>query len=592
MNGPRHRPNPNTVWAEAFVDELVRAGVRDIVLAPGGRSIPLVLACAARSELCLYTHIDERAAAFFALGLSKGSGRIPAVLTTSGTATANLYPAVIEAALGCTALLVLTADRPGHLRLTDANQTIDQQRLYGDYTRAFFDAGPPQLDDDRLRAHRALAARALAAADGPPAGPVHVNFPFAKPLEPIGEETRAPDAPGRRDASTIVHRTQSLVDAAALDALAEHLSRAQRALLIAGPATDPSATGPAVVRLAKSAAMPLLADPLSGARFVPGASASSLSAYDAYLGLSECQNQLVPDLIVRFGTTPTSSRLAAFLEHHAGVPHVVVDDGHRWADHLALATEYVHANPARVATEVASRGHWSGGAESWRQRWQEIDCCARDVLAAGSREMPDEAHVAGRLAATLAAGTPFVVGNSMPIRDLDRYAAARDAALHVIGNRGASGIDGLVSTAAGVAVGTNRPTVALVGDLSFLHDLGGLFALRQHRPPLVLVVVNNDGGGIFDTLPVRAFEPTFTRHIVVPHGLELARAAALFELPHRLIDVHGDVAGEVRAALESEAPAIIEIRSDRKRALRQREQDLHAVAVAVRATLHAGDTQQ
>lgn len=582
-------PNPNTVWAETFVDELVRAGVRDIVLAPGARSIPLVLACAARSEMHMYTHIDERAAAFFALGLSKGSGRIPAMLTTSGTATANLYPAVIEAALGCTALLVLTADRPGHLRLTDANQTIDQQRLYGDYTRAFFDAGPPQLDDSRLRAHRSLAARAVAAAHGPPAGPAQVNFPFAQPLEPTG--TRVPDAPGRRSAGTIVHRTEAVADAATLGTLAEHLGRAVRALLIAGPTTNPSATGPAIVKLAERAAIPLLADPLSGARFAPGASRASLCAYDAYLELPECQSPLAPDLIVRFGATPTSSGLAAFLEYHAGVPHVVVDDGHRWADHLALATEYIRANPERVATELASRGQWSGEG-SWRRRWQEIDCCARDVLAAGGRDAPDEPHVAGRLAAALAAETPFVVGNSMPIRDLDRYGAAREAALRVMGNRGASGIDGLVSTAAGVAAGANRPTVALVGDLSFLHDLGGLFALRQHRPPLVLVVVNNDGGGIFDTLPVRTFEPAFTRHIVVPHGLELARAAALFELPHRLVDVHGDVAGEVGTALEQQAPAIIEVRTDRKRALRQREQDQHAVALAVSATLHAGDTHQ
>jgi 2-succinyl-5-enolpyruvyl-6-hydroxy-3-cyclohexene-1-carboxylate synthase len=307
------RAAANTVWARSFADELARTGIRDVILAPGSRSTPLVLAFARDGRFRIRVHLDERSAAFFALGVGKAGGAPAVMLTTSGTAAANVFPAVVEAGESEVPLLVLTADRPPRLRGADANQTVDQLRLYGRHARAFFDAPSPELGGPELRHLRTLACRAVAASLGPPAGPVHVNFPFDKPLEPVEPpESFAREHPlalgGRPDGAPFVEVTAGRRSAPEkeLAAVAELLAT-ERGVIVAGPCPEPARLGPAVWDLAAGTGFPVLADPLSGARYGAARGAHVVAAYDLFLRDRAVMDRLAPSLVLRVGASPTSA---------------------------------------------------------------------------------------------------------------------------------------------------------------------------------------------------------------------------------------------------------------------------------------------
>lgn len=566
-------PNPATIWARVLVDELVRGGVHDICLAPGSRSTPLVLAAARRHELRLRVFIDERSAAFFALGLGKATRQPAVVLTTSGTAVANLLPAAVEASQAEVPLVLLTADRPPRLRDLDANQAIEQRGIFGDYPRWQADLALPTLDDAALRHLRGQVCRALGMARGLPAGPVHVNVPFEKPLEPTpaddvtgtgeGETGREPGWTGRPSGApfTRVGEQRPRVSDAEL---AEHLaqwSSAERGVIVAGPHPEADRLGPALRAFARRSGFVLLADPLSGARWGID-NAGALSAADLWLGAEGLDKRLAPDRVLRVGAVPTSSRVLGWLERQTTAPQVVIDAGGRWKDSPARAHELIRACPIDLferalaswrtgsAGATASRGRWS-------ELWRRLDAVALQAVAelagvdedggaptgveageAGSDLL--EAQVARAVVDALPASVPLFVSSSMPVRDVDTYGGQREGPLSVQGNRGASGIDGIVSTTLGLSAGRagadlDRRVVGLVGDLAFLHDLNGLLATREPDAGVVFVVVNNDGGGIFHMLPIAEHEPDFTPYFATPHGLDLSRAAALFGVPYQRV---------------------------------------------------------
>ncbi|MGM0669571.1 MAG: 2-succinyl-5-enolpyruvyl-6-hydroxy-3-cyclohexene-1-carboxylic-acid synthase, partial [Gemmatimonadota bacterium] len=317
----------NAFWAGAFLDELARSGVREICVAPGSRSTPLVLAASRDSRFRLFSVVDERSAGFLALGMGKAGGNPAAVITTSGTAGANLYPAVIEASQGEVPLLILTADRPHRLRDTDANQAIDQIRLFGIYPRAFMEVAPPLLTDGSLRHLRGQACRAVALATGPPRGPVHLNFPFDKPLEPGSPDFSLPPKPGdlspeawegREDGGPFVRAPapRPSLDEAVVEELESLLSSSTRGLIVAGPVPDALEVGPAALALSAATGFPILPDPLSGARFSPSHGAQVVAGYDLFLRAPGVRSALAPDLVLRVGASPTSAPLLAFLEEN------------------------------------------------------------------------------------------------------------------------------------------------------------------------------------------------------------------------------------------------------------------------------------
>ena len=612
-------PNRNLLWAGVFLDELVRAGVREVVLAPGYRSAPLVMAAAADDRLRVFTHLDERSAAFFALGVGKRARRPAAVITTSGTAVANLFPAVVEASYSEAPLLLLTADRPHRLRGADANQAIDQARLFGGYVRDFVEAAPAQVEAEALLHLRAVASRAVASALGHPAGPVHVNLPFGKPLAPTPAVGDVPDGfaaahplavRGRSGEAplTRVAVRRSAPDPGRVAELAARVRAVQRGLIVAGPSPEPERDGPAALALSAATGYPLLADALSGARFGEPVGALRIGGYDLVLQHAPTRAALRPELVIRLGASPTSASLLSLLEEAKG-EQWVIDDGDRWKDHLNVATDYLRADVAASAgalcPELAAEHRHAGGSgaaknarmghvgahgepkDAWLELWRGAQQSATRAVDAALEGELFEGAVCAEVVRVSPPGSTVFVSSSMPVRDLDAFAFPGRKQLLVHGNRGASGIDGILSSAAGVAAGGRGPVLAIVGDVAFVHDMNGLLSARDHAE-VIFILVNNDGGGIFHFLPVRNFEPAFTRHFATPHGLDFAHAASLYGLPHERVETREQLVPSLERGIARGGSRIIEIRTDRER----NRQSRRAVYDAVRSLLeeNAGDT--
>lgn len=579
------------LWARAFLDELSRCRVRHLCITPGSRSAPLVMAAASDQRFKTWVHVDERSAGFFALGLGKATRRPAGVITTSGTATANLLPAAIEAAQSGVPILFLTADRPRSLKGADANQTIEQRGLYGDNIRESFEAGLPDARD--LRRIRTIACRAVGASLAPNPGPVHVNFEFEKPLEPLdlspaeatalrnddrlGMEGRAGTAPMVR----IVTR-DNLAPTGAADHIAELLKHGSRGVIIAGPVPDPDEVGPALCRLATSTGFPLLADPLSGARYGPHFNAHVVAAHDLILRDPEVRAALRPDLIVRVGSSPTSASLLSFVQESAEVPQVVIAEGGRWNDHLWSASEYVRTDPAPFLDSVTERTNNTIAPKEWRDLWEEIDDVAQRAAVNTEGEF-FEGNVIASVVLAAPEGSTLFVSNSMPIRDMDAFGGEGSKTLRIHGNRGASGIDGILSTALGIsAAGIGGRVIAIVGDLAFLHDSSGLLAAKKYDLNVVFVVIDNDGGGIFHMMPIRDHEPHFTQYFATPHGLDLGRVADLYAINYRWSDGPVEFRTALDQALASTGPAIVVVKTDRDVNQRRHEEMVSAVVRDIR----------
>lgn len=626
----------NEVWARVLMDELVRTGVREVIVAPGSRSTPLVMAAAARSELRVVVQIDERSAAFMALGVGKATGRPAVVITTSGTAVANLLPAVVEASVSETPLLLFTADRPPRLRGSDANQAIDQERIFGRYPRFYRELSPTELSDRTLRHLRSVVAQAAAAARGGMAGAAHLNLPFEKPLEPV--HPNAKDAGGELDGLrglgaegrpggrpfTRIHPSRCRVGEGVIEGIALRISRARRPLLVAGALPRSWEVGGALRRFSATFQIPLLADPLSGARFpsdveAPGrgfegvegergtASAGMppivVGGYDLALGDSALRHRLAPDLILRVGRSPTSSPLLEWFLALAAAPdppwQVVVDAKGAQKDHSAVADEVVPADAGALLETLTARASgdpppWQDG---WVRVWRELEEGARRTLDGWLSEVDGmEGEIPFRLLPHLKSEDLLFVSSSMPIRDVDTFVLSGAQPCGVLGNRGASGIDGIVSTAAGASLGSGRRVVALMGDLALLHDASGLAVLREKGIRLLAVVVNNDGGGIFHHLPIREFEPQFTPLFATPHGRDLSHLATFHDLPFRRVDLRegpGSRASESETSIDQALQwllgqpqsAILELRTDRDDAKRLRNEAVAHVQAALRSRL-------
>jgi 2-succinyl-5-enolpyruvyl-6-hydroxy-3-cyclohexene-1-carboxylate synthase len=595
--------------ALTLVDELARAGLTDACLAPGSRSAPLALALAEHPGIRVHVHLDERSAAFFALGAAKRSGRPVAVLCTSGTAAANLHPAVLEADQARTPLLVLTADRPPELRGTGANQATDQLKLYGSAVRWFCEVGVPGDDPDGGRYWRSLASRAWAEATGLPAGPVHLNLAFADPLvpdpptgsgQPVGAAPAAPEigvapkarvegawprlggapAPGRPGGApwTRAPAPVPVADPDEVAALAEAVRATPRGLLVAGWGVELDPV--AVDGFATACGWPVLADPLSGARRGPGA----VSTYDGLLRAPRFAAAHRPDLVVRVGAVPTSKALTAWLD--PSVPQVLVDPAGGWLDPGRGASLRLTADPSSLLAAVAGRLEGPGtpaARSAWWRAWLGAERAARDAIDGLLDDWPEpfEGRVARDLVAAMPAGATLVVGSSMPVRDLDAFARPREG-LRFVANRGLSGIDGFVATALGVAAAGQEPVAALCGDLTLLHDASSLLGAAARPRGPVLVVCDNDGGGIFSFLPQARlpgdlFEPLFG----TPHGLDLAALAAAARVPCRTVEKAADLVPALEAALAGGGTRLLLVRGDRAANAARHRAVTEAVAVAV-----------
>jgi 2-succinyl-5-enolpyruvyl-6-hydroxy-3-cyclohexene-1-carboxylate synthase len=532
-----------TAFARALVDEWARAGVHEACVAPGSRSAPLALALAADDRIRVHVHLDERSAAFFALGTAKSSGSPAVVLCTSGTAAANFHPAVLEASHARTPLIVCTADRPPELRDTGAGQTVDQLDLFGRAVRWFCEVGVPGDHPGAGTSWRSIAARAVGESVGPPAGPVHLNLAFREPLVPTG----APlvEAPGRPDGRpwTSVTRPTRVPDEATVARIADAVRAQPRGLIVAGWGSDASAG--AVDRFAAAAGWPALADPISGLRQGPRA----VSTYEALLRSPGFAERHRPDLVLRLGAAPTSKPLTAWLGPE--VPQLLVDPDAGWLDPGRGVAERlaVDADPLLDALAAALAPPAQRGSE-WQDAWRAAEHAARAALddLLDGWEALFEGRVARDTVDTLPDGATMVVASSMPVRDVEAFARPR-AGVRFLANRGVNGIDGFLSTVLGAAAASSGPTVALLGDLCLLHDANGLLGAADRCVDATFVVLDNDGGGIFSFLPQAELPDHFELLFGTPHGLDLGALATMHGLAVQRVEKAGEVAPAVAAAI-------------------------------------------
>lgn len=631
-----------SAYLAAFIDELVRSGVSQFVISPGSRSTPLALLITTHPQCQVWMHVDERSAGFFALGIAKASQQPVVLLCTSGTAAANYTPAVIEAYYSRLPLLVLTADRPRESREVGAAQTINQVNLFGHHVKWFNDMPTPESDARMINYASFTANRAVAEAMSVPCGPVHLNFPLREPLvsdltiyeqdwwqesrlrglSSVGappktinsgqiegtkqeenlhsvrssgsssktidlaqdEEANQTDSLSPVDPSgspyVSVWEGQRQLDEQMIKQVADVLASKRKGLIVCGPLDDPL-FAEAVTSLSAQLGYPIIADPLSQLRSGSHELGAIIDAYDGFLRDERAVDMLVPEVIIRFGAMPVSKALQLYLERHAHCMHIIVDQHLGWRDPILLATDHIVAEASgfchALSTYFASNGH--ARDLEWLTLWQNINHTTSQVLAQHADDgVLFEGRLFVELQQALPAGTALFVGNSMPIRDLDTFYAKDDKGVRMLANRGANGIDGLVSTALGIST-RQQPVVAVFGDLSFYHDMNGLLVAKQYQLNLTIIIVNNDGGGIFSFLPQAKlseeyFEPLFG----TPTQLTYEHAAAMYGANYSLVHSWTQFNTVMREALDRQGLNIIEVPSERSSNVTLHREFWHAIS--------------
>lgn len=577
----RQPANSTYAYIGAFVEELHRGGIQHVVVCPGSRSTPLAIAFAAQPDIHLWRHIDERSAAFFALGIAKRTCTPVALVCTSGTAAGNFLPALIEARLSRIPLLVLTADRPHELRNCGAPQSIDQIHLFGTHVKWFVDLALPEATNALLRYIRTMAGRAVSLALALPSGPVHLNFPLREPLVPEtnaawplppSEQRQSAAWHGRPDATPYVSVSTARLAAppvSTITQLVQRLHTTPRGLIIVGPQDD-AALADALLPLAQYLHYPILADPLSQLRCLD--SDLLITSYDAFLRVKN--NLCEPEFIIRFGAMPTSKPILLYLQHYMNCPQLIIDGQNGWEEPTQLAGELIYTDPVTFCQQLLAtlQQHESGEENRerrhWLASWQQTDKLTQQTLLATIQNFtePFEGRAFTELTNLLPPEATIFVGNSMPVRDLDTFFWGRQGRIRLMGNRGANGIDGLVSTALGISAvnDPDKPTVLVIGDLSFLHDLNGFLAAHLHKLHLTIILINNDGGGIFSFLPQASYPTYFEPLFGVPLGLDYQTIQQLYGWQMHRAQTWELFRMQLRKALPGKGIHIIELRTNRE----------------------------
>ncbi|HEV2218761.1 MAG TPA: 2-succinyl-5-enolpyruvyl-6-hydroxy-3-cyclohexene-1-carboxylic-acid synthase [Candidatus Dormibacteraeota bacterium] len=552
-------------FAATFVDELAVQGVEYACVSPGSRSAPIAMALQRHPKTNVFIQIDERSGGFFGVGLAKATGKPVVLLSTSGTAAAEFHPAVVEAYHSRTPLIVLTADRPPELRDVGANQAIDQERLFGTAVRWFFDPGPPLEAPNAGRLWRRLAARAYAEALQ---GPVHLNIPFREPLVPPPGQVPVPigESPQSMTAGRLMPTTDQVAS------VASALRNAKRPLVIAGEMRDGARLAGGLNRLG----VPLLAEPSSQLRRAE--SGAAVESYEALLRAG-WSLQHGPDLVIRLGGTPTSKVMNAWLAA-AAAPTFLIDPDRAWRDEDQVASNVLVCDPQALIEALPS-----ADVGAWRDEWLSAGKKATAAIAATLVSTPmHEGHIVRTLAARAPDAAQVFVGSSMPIRAADSFWPYARGGQTFYGNRGASGIDGLVSTGLGIAAARpSNPTVLLLGDLSLYHDMNGLWSLRRHGIKATIVVCDNNGGGVFNFLPQAQHTDVFEEIFATPLGLDFAQVARLYGLVFSPVTDRSGLEPAITDALGAQTSTMVVVRFKREDSVSGHRVCWEAAAAALRA---------
>ena len=560
-------PNINRLWANLIVEELIRSGADFFCLSPGSRSTPLVTAVAGHPRARHVVHFDERGAAFCALGFGRATGRPAVCITTSGSAVANTFPAVVEADADGVPMLLLTADRPPELRGAGANQTIDQVKLFGSHARWFVDLPVPDPAIHPAYVLTTVDQAVQRARDAWP-GPVHLNCMFREPLapDPDGLDLSAVSVPisswGESDAPyTTYGQGWSPPGPQQVDTFCRLIEESQRGLVVVGRIPSWMDSKP-ILEMATARGWPVLPDVSSQLRGY-GASLSLVGFPALVLSDPAARRRLQPDLTLHLGGPVVSKHLVQFLEETKPAAYVMASSVPARIDPAHRVTHRFECDPLALCRETA--GRLSAGDAEYLSLWRLADSSAAAALGG---ILDDNASVTepgiGRALGRIARGSEGIfLASSLPIRDVDSFGGL-GLPPRVGANRGASGIDGTIASAAGFAEGLRAPVVAIVGDLALLHDLNSLPLARDVRHPLCIIVINNDGGGIFSFLPIAEHSQVFEPFFATPHGLSFQQAAALFKLPYAQAATIAELEAEVQMALSRDGGSLVELSIDRR----------------------------
>ena len=552
--------NINLAWADALIAGLASGGIRHAVISPGSRSTPLALAARRHPDIGITIIPDERSAAFFALGVGRRSGQPAIAICTSGTAAGNWLPAAIEGAADHVPMVLVSADRPPELQGVGGNQTIEQRGLFSTHVRASYELAAPSLQQHEYSFPRSLGVQAAHRACWPEPGPVHINAAFSEPLVP---SLQALEAQPERGPASPIHRPLLEPDQDSLDDLTEAIAQGPNVIVVGRMQPDPE-FALAVTALAARLDCPILADPLSGLRWGSHDRSRVISAHDLFLRSPGWTQTLGTGAVIQFGGSATGAGLQRFLSQ----------PGHRlwlagafgpWADPARRARQRVYADPARLARALESRLLPTGSRDVRMEDWSRAQGWA-EALCADPELSPPERIMVEALEAGLPDDCQLFVGNSMAIRAVDAFARGRRSRLNPYGNRGASGIDGNVSTALGIALDESTATAALIGDLTLYHDMNGLLAARGRD--ITLIVINNGGGGIFDLLPQGQL-PDFESLWLTPTALDLSQIAALYDLRHQISEPGPTFQQQLQQACATPGPDLLELRIDRHESTRR-----------------------
>ncbi|WP_064092738.1 2-succinyl-5-enolpyruvyl-6-hydroxy-3-cyclohexene-1-carboxylic-acid synthase [Rossellomorea aquimaris] len=544
-----------TRYVAAFIEEMVGNGVEEVVISPGSRSTPLALLCAHHPHIKTYINVDERSAAFFALGIAKAKNKPVALLCSSGTAGANYYPAVIEARYSKIPLVVMTADRPHELREVGAPQAINQIDLFGKHVKWSIDMALPENSPSMIQYAKSSAVKGIGLSMGEPRGPVHYNFPFREPLIPNLNEIQFGDGnKGKR----VLHGSRGLHPTIS-EELKEALNNKERGLLVCGPGLDEQAIG-AVIEFSKQYQLPIVADPLSLMRSGNYSKDQIMDSYDTFLKVKELKEDLRPDIVIRFGAMPVSKSLMLFLKSLTDIPFWIISRGEDWQDPIAAGKEYIYCDEQLFCTSMQKED--SQEKSEWLSHWKNVNNTTKELLLNGSQEW-DEGLAVRQLLEELPNDSTLFASNSMPIRDIDTYFFHNERNIQIYANRGANGIDGVVSTALGMST-QKKPLYLLIGDLAFFHDLNALLIGRKYQLDVTIVVLNNNGGGIFSYLPQAKEENHFEELFGTPMDLEFFHAAQLYGAHHTLVKEQKDFIPALEHAKQTKGIKVIEVLTNRE----------------------------
>jgi len=546
-----------TSYIAAFVSELVHTGIRDVVVSPGSRSTPMAMVMAEHPDLRVHINVDERSAAFFGLGMAKASGQPVAILCTSGTAAANYFPTIVEAHYSRVPLVVLTADRPHELRDVGAPQAIDQIHLYGHHVKWFVEMALPEETEEQQRYVRTVCARAATTALAAPAGPVHLNFPFREPLVPNLDREGLFQVSERENGYVMIDRGIPTLASQQLERIGNHLSNYSRGIIVCG-SIEQDGFIEAVTTLANHLKFPIIADPLSQLRSGTHDGTNIIDTYDTFLRNEDAKDALKPDVIIRFGAMPVSKALTIFLKENKQADQWVIDSGSGWRDPSLLSSLMLYCGEKEFCQSILEYVE-KKSEDDYLIKWRELNSFTKTCL----KKIRDvnqlsEGKLFHMLPDILPEGATVFVGNSMPIRDLDTFFHFNHNSIRIMANRGANGIDGTISTALGAST-VLQPLYLIVGDLTFFHDLNGLMAAKLYDLNIKIIVINNNGGGIFSFLPQAGYPKNFEKLFGTPLDLQFEHAIKMYNGSYDLITDWEHFTSSFQQNMENVGLSVMEI---------------------------------